>query len=154
MKTYRMLALALLLAFLSACGGTVRTAETLTLDKTDSWFSDYERRDGQVRFTCELSLENSAGKLLSGCLQACFPQDTGDLVLEDRLVGVTETQTGTELAGELPTASVLELPPGRTKLRVTFIGSWAGGEQKQDRLLPELYWTAQDGSDECKIPEK
>ena len=160
MKNFTILTLllALCLLLLSACaergGKPYDGAEPLTLDGDRSWFSDYKVRGGAVWLECEMTLENHTSEPLTGCLRACFPDDLGKLVKEDRLPGLLTAEVEPVVPTSLPEPAVLELKPGRTTLRITFIGYFAGDTEKQDRLLPELYWTPQDGSGETVLPKR
>ena len=152
---FPLLALCLLL---TACavqsGSQYDGTEPLTLAEKRSWFSDYKVRGGAVWLECELTLENHTSKPLTGCLTACFPDDVGKLVKEDRLPGLLTAEVEPVVPVTLPDPAVLELKPGRTTLRITFIGYFAGDTEKQDRLLPELYWTAADNGEEILLPKQ
>ena len=158
MKRRMLLILALCLLALAACsrqeGEPYKGMEPLTLVEKSSWFSDYKVRGGAVWLECELTLENHTAEPLTGSLTACFPDDLGKLVKEDRLPGLLASEVKPVVPVTLPDPTVLELEPGRTTLRVVFIGYFAGDTEKRDRLLPELYWTAPDGSGEILLPKQ
>ena len=158
MKRWMILLLLLGLLLMVGCGGRESKAydgaEPLTLDGECSWFSDYRVRGGAVWLECELTLENHTAEPMTGCLRACFPDDMGKLVKEERLPGLLAAEVEPVVPVTLPDPTVLELKPGRTTLRITFIGYFAGDTEKQDRLLPELYWTAPDGGEEILLPKR
>ena len=158
MKRWMILLLALCLLLSTACdrqdGKQYNGTEPLTLDRERSWFSEYKVRGGAVWLECKLTLENHTSEPLSGCLRACFPDDVGKLVKEDRLPGLLTAEVEPVVPTSLPEPTVLELQPGRTTLRITFIGYFAGDTEKHDRLLPELYWIPQDGSGETVLPKR
>jgi hypothetical protein len=158
MKRWMILLLALCLLVLTACGGRggkqYDDTEPLTLDGDSSWLSNVKIRGGAVWLECELTLENHTAKPLTGCLTACLPDDVGKLVKEERLPGLLTSEVKPQVPTSLPDPAVLELEPGRTTLRITFIGCFAGDTEKHDRLLPELYWTAAGGGEETIIPKE
>ncbi|MBO4419914.1 MAG: hypothetical protein J5789_08850 [Oscillospiraceae bacterium] len=125
-----------------------RDGGVITLDAEQSWFSDYEIRGNQVLLTCMLTLENESMTTQIGSLYACFPQDVGTLVQEERLPGLLDSEGEKEIPLDAPEPTLLSLGSGQTVLRVVFMGTYAGGTQKHDRLLPELYWYRFDNSDE------
>ena len=152
---FLLLALCLLLAACAAQDGEAHDGtEPLVLDGGNSWFSDCKVRGGAVWLECQLTLENHRSEPLTGCLTACFPDDVGKLVKEDRLPGLLTAEVEPAVPVTLPAPTVLELKPGKTTLRITFIGYFAGDTEKHDRLLPELYWTAPDGSGEILLPKQ
>ena len=124
----------------------------LILVEESSWFSDYKIQDGLVWLECELTLENHTSEPISGCLTAWFSGDVGTLVKEKRLPGLPASEAETMDAATLPDPAVLEFAPGRTTLRVVFVGTFAGAAQKEDRLLPQLYWTRSGSGGEIVLP--
>ena len=126
----------------------------LTLVEKDSWFSDFKVENGLVWLECELTLENRTAEPISGCLEAWFPGDVGTLVKEKRLPGLPASEAETMDGTALPDPAVLEFAPGRTTLRVVFIGTFAGTDLKQDRLLPQLYWTKTGSGGEIVLPKQ
>lgn len=147
---------ALFLLSLTACsrwnGEPNPEALDLTLVGKDSRFSDFEVREGFVWLECELTLENRTAEPISGCLEAWFAGDVGTLVKEKRLPGLPASEAEALNAEALPAPAVLEFEPGRTTLRVVFIGTFAGDGHKQDRLLPQLYWTRSGSGGEIVLP--
>ena len=158
MKRWMILLLALCLLLSTACdrqgGKQYDGTEPLTLDGERSRFSEYKVRGGAVWLECKLTLENHTSEPLSGCLRASFPKDVGKLVKEERLPGLLASEVKPEVPTSLPEPTVLELKPGRTTLRIVFIGYFAGDTEKQDRLLPELYWTAAENGEEILLPKQ
>ena len=124
----------------------------LILVEESSWFSDYKIQDGLVWLECELTLENHTSEPISGCLTAWFSGDVGTLVKEKRLPGLPASEAETMDTATLPDPAVLEFAPGRTTLRVVFVGTFAGAAQKEDRLLPQLYWTRSGSGGEIVLP--
>ena len=127
-------------------------ALNLTLIDDSSWYSDYKIQDGLVWLECELTLENHTSEPISGYLTAWFSGDVGTLVKEKRLPGLPASEAETMDAATLPDPAVLEFAPGRTTLRVVFVGTFAGAAQKEDRLLPQLYWTRSGSGGEIVLP--
>lgn len=156
MRRWLLLLTALCLLFLSACdpwnGEPNPEALDLMLVEDSSWFSDYEIRGETVRLTCELTLENHTDGPLSGCLLAWFTGDVGTLVRENRLPGFLASEAEAENPTSQTAPGVLEFQPGKTTIRVVFVGTFAGDPRKQDRLLPQLYWAKPDGSGEIVLP--
>ena len=156
MKRLIILGLALCLLLLSACyrwnGEPNPEALNLTLVEDESWFSDFKVQDGFVCLECELTLENHTSEPISGCLQAWFSGDTGTLVKEDRLPGLLAAEAGAETLASLPAPTVLTFAPGKMTLRIVFVGTFAGDARKQDRLLPQLYWSKSGSSGEIVLP--
>ena len=64
-----------------------------------------------------------------------FREDAGKLLKNPLLLG----QLGDDSNRLQSTAA---LPRGQTELRVVFVGDFAGTDQKQNRLLPQLYLVA------------
>ena len=73
---------------------------------------------------------------------------------EKRLPGLPVSETEAMDGTALPDPAVLEFAPGRTTLRVVFIGTFAGTNLKQDRLLPQLYWTKTGSGVESVLPKQ
>ena len=158
MKRWMLLLPVLCLLSLTACykwnGEPNPEALDLTLVEKDSWFSDFKVENGLVWLECELTLENRTAEPISGCFEAWFPGDVGTLVKEERLPGLPASEAEAMDAAAIPDPAVLEFAPGRTTLRVVFVGTFGGNDLKQDRLLPQLYWTRTGSGGEIVLPKK
>ena len=112
----------------------------ISADAEQSWFSDYEIRGNRVYLTCKLTLRNESGIYQHGRLWASFPKDVGTLMQEERLPGYLISEVGEELPTDQTPTSIIDLDFGENEIQVVFVGTYAGGTQKNDRCLPELYW--------------
>ena len=95
-----------------------------------SWYSDFSVQGDKVYITCVVTVECSEATELQ--IYGDFREDEGKLLKNSLLLG----QLGEDINSLQSTAA---LPRGKTELRVTFIGDFAGTAQKQNRLLPQLY---------------
>lgn len=105
--------------------------EKVCVSESDSWFSDFYVLNDKVYIECVVTVECSEATSIQ--LYGCFPKDEGKLLKDALLLG----QFGDSMDSLQDTA---ELPAGTTELHVYFIGDFAGTNQKQDRLLPTLYF--------------
>lgn len=121
------------------------TDRKISVDAEQSWFSDYEIQGDKVYLSCKLTINNGSGGYQHGVLWASFPEDVGTLVMEDQLPGYLVSEEEEELPTDQIPTSIIDLDLGQTELEVVFIGTYAGGTQKHDRLLPELYWYPYEG---------
>lgn len=120
----------------------------ISADAEQSWFSDYEIRGNRVYLTCKLTLRNESGIYQHGRLWASFPKDVGTLMQEERLPGYLISEVGEELPTDQTPTSIIDLDFGENEIQVVFVGTYAGGTQKNDRCLPELYWYPYENPDE------
>lgn len=105
--------------------------EKVCVAESDSWLSDFYVLNGEAYIKCIITVECSEATEIQ--LYGYFPKDEGKLLKEALLLG----QFGDSTDSLRGTA---ELPTGTTELHVYFIGDFAGTNQKQDRLLPLLYF--------------
>ena len=124
----------------------------ISVYENQSWFYDYVIHGDRVYLYCTLSFNNKSGSVQHGRLWASLPEDVGTLVVEDQLAGYLVSEEEKTLPTDQTPVSIIDLEPGRTELQVVFMGTYAGTAQKQDRLLPELYWHPLDTEEEIKIP--
>ena len=95
-----------------------------------SWYSDFSVQGDKVYITCVVTVECSEATELQ--IYGDFREDAGKLLKNPLLLG----QLGEDSNSLQSTAA---LPRGQTELRVVFVGDFAGTDQKQNRLLPQLY---------------
>ena len=141
--------LALFLLALGGCGTTEAervapeletvAAELAYVVNDVSWFSDFSVQGDKVYITCVVAVECSEATELQ--IYGDFREDEGKLLKNSLLLG----HLGDDADDLQSTAA---LPRGKTELHVTFIGDFAGTDQKQNRLLPQLYLVPPVQSDE------
>ena len=139
---------------LLACVGCSANNEkhALCCHKDDSYFSEFAVENGKTYIKCVLALENTGKEDVTVKLSAGLPRDVGKLVKEQALDGYI-------LSVDLPTADaewvgdaveeeqILNLSPGTHTVEVVFVGTFAGVNQKHDRLLPPKLWYYVQGED-------
>lgn len=103
-----------------------------------SWYSDFSVQGDKVYITCVVTVACSEATELQ--IYGDFREDAGKLLKNPLLLG----QLGDDSNRLQSTAA---LPRGQTELRVVFVGDFAGTDQKQNRLLPQLYLVAPAQSD-------
>lgn len=111
---------------------TVNTisAEDVYVNQENSWFSDFYIEADKVYITCHIELCNRSN-IRTVRLYGVFSDDVGTLVTESVLPGFI-----TDVLDSNDNSFLLE--PGEQTYDVTFIGTFAGTEQKNDRLLPPI----------------
>ena len=113
-----------------------------------SWFRDFVILEDEVAFLCHYEIENETD-------QTAFVKLIGDfsaekelsLIEEVKLQGViTDISNFTKIDGAAlqdaentldENGGKIELKPGKNEFWVLYIGTYAGGSQKANRLLPE-----------------
>lgn len=142
MKTLKILAGTVAVFALLSCGGcktqsflenTIDTisAEDVYVDQENSWFSDFYIENDKVYLTCHIELCNKSNARTVR-LYGVFSDDVGTLVTEAVLPGYrTDASDSND--------DRFFLAPGTQTCDVTFIGTFAGTEQKNDRLLPQIW---------------
>ena len=123
----------------SGCGAKVPAAietiseEAVYVDRAKSWFDDFSV-DGDVAYiTCHITLCN-ASQDRTVRLYGVFPDDEGILVTESVLPGFVTDELD-------PDDNSFLLASGEDTFTVTFVGTYAGTQVKNDRLLPEILIT-------------
>lgn len=102
---------------------------SVSLDEAQSWLEDFSVDGNSVRIFGRLCLKNSTGEAVSVRIYGNFEEDAGRLLREALLPACEQDK---------PEQTVFSLQPGENILAVSFIGTFAGTAQKQDRLLPEI----------------
>ena len=126
LKRTRAILVAMILALaLSSCG---KQAPAITVGGD---LGDFTIEDGQVLMRCHIVLSNVSSEDRYVVLRAES--------LEDVIGGLLKTP-------KMYSAGQYFVPAGESaSYEVTFIGEHAGGTQKLDRLLPDIYVTEVDG---------
>ena len=123
----------------SGCGAKVPAAietiseEAVYVDRAKSWFDDFSVDGDVVYITCLISLCN-ASQDRTVRLYGVFPDDEGILVTESVLPGFVTDELD-------PDDNSFLLASGEHTFTVTFVGTYAGTQEKNDRLLPEILIT-------------
>ena len=140
MRKIKFLCVLLAALLLALAGGRGVAAETAGLETVApelahvvddaSWYSDFSVQGDKVYITCVVTVECSEATELQ--IYGDFRKDAGKLLKNPLLLG----QLGEDINSLQSTAA---LPRGQTELRVVFVGDFAGTDQKQNRLLPQLY---------------
>ena len=133
MKKYLFILFILFAAFICACSVSRETSQIeqeYTIDRDQSWFSNYTVSDGQVIIECHLCLNNQSGENKSVCLMGDFSEDEKAGLLKEKNLIATHKSASDQL--------LFELLPGENVFDVLFVGSWGGNDQKANRLLPEI----------------
>jgi len=117
----------LLLAFvivLALSGCAVDQPSKITVDEGNSYFSDFDIKDGKVYFRCYITLESAYPEDRQVSLYAVSHKDV--------LIGLLKTPY-------LMAPVTVSVPAnGSASQYVTFIGQHNGGTKKTDRLLPKI----------------
>ena len=107
--------------------------EAVYVDRAKSWFDDFSVDGDMVYLTCHITLCNaSLDRTIR--LYGVFPDDEGILVSESVLPGFVTDELDSDDNSFL-------LASGEDTFTVTFVGTYAGTQQKNDRLLPEILIT-------------
>ena len=114
-----------MIAILLGCS----TQDTIKIIEKESYYSDFVIEGDKVYIECELTVDNSSGEEVSVEFYADFPHDEKLGLLQNATIkGFQEDKN----LSEFP------LQKGKTRLRVVFIGDFAGTNQKHDRNLPDI----------------
>ena len=117
------------LALMSSCRTTVRDASGIQIVEEQSYYCDYSVSGEEVIIKCVLYIKNTNDYFVEFGINGNFPNDKGVLLMASHLNGI-DSSTGN---------SHFVLSPYEEKsFEVQFIGAFAGTNQKNDRLLPEL----------------
>lgn len=139
LKKLFFLLLAVTFCMASGCGAKVPAAietiseEAVYVDRAKSWFDDFSVDGDVVYITCHITLCN-ASQDRTVRLYGVFPDDEGILVTESVLPGFVTDELD-------PDDNSFLLASGEDTFTVTFVGTYAGTQQKNDRLLPEILIT-------------
>ena len=123
----------------SGCGVKVPAAietiseEAIYVNRAKSWFGDFSVDGDVVYITCHITLCNALQDRTIR-LYGVFPDDEGILVTESVLPGFVTDELDSDDNSFLLTS-------GEHSFTVTFVGTYAGTQQKNDRLLPEILIT-------------
>lgn len=105
-------------------------ADDVYVDQENSWFSDFHIEADKVYITCHIELCNKSNARTVR-LYGVFSDDVDTLVTESVLPGfITDDFDSND--------NSFLLAPGEQAYDVTFIGTFAGTGQKNDRLLPQI----------------
>ena len=115
---------ALLIVVLFIIGVSASCSSTdVVLIKSESYYSDFEVTNDTVNITCHVTLKNNLDKEQTITLSAEFPDDVGTLLKSSPI----ESEHDITL-----------MPRAKESYEVTFVGEFAGVNQKHDRLLPTI----------------
>ena len=106
-------------------------ANQIYVDKSQSYFSDFEVEDDKVFIKCHVTIENTFEDEKTVTLSAILPEDVTNGLLKNETVKALE-EDGSEMEFVL-------LPNTSNSFDVVFVGEYAGTNQKANRLLPEIY---------------
>lgn len=123
----------------SGCGAKVPAAietiseEAVYVDRAKSWFDVFSVDGDVVYITCHITLCN-ASQDRTVRLYGVFPDDEGILLTESVLPGFVTDELD-------PDDNSFLLASGEHTFTVAFVGTYAGTQVKNDRLLPEILIT-------------
>ena len=106
-------------------------ANQIYVDKSQSYFSDFEVEDDKVFIKCHVTIENTFEDEKTVTLSAILPEDVTNGLLKNETVKALE-EDGSEMEFVLS-------PNMSNSFDVVFVGEYAGTNQKANRLLPEIY---------------
>ena len=139
LKKLLFLLLVVTLCMESGCGAKVPAAietiseEAVYVDRAKSWFDDFSVDGDVVYITCHITLCN-ASQDRTVRLYGVFPDDEGILLTESVLPGFVTDELD-------PDDNSFLLASGEHTFTVAFVGTYAGTQEKNDRLLPEILIT-------------
>ena len=112
--------------FFSSC---TTKKDSVRIVNEESFFSDFFIEDNKVYIKCELVIENLSSNEVKVEFVGNFEKDyENGLLKTSQLSGFKEDKS----------TKVFNLPQGRSRLEVYFIGEHAGNQQKYDRRLPPI----------------
>lgn len=109
------------------CFIACRPEQRVLLVQEESFFSDYEIKDGRVILTCYLTFYNPYSSEVKVNVYGDFSKDVENGLLKS-----------SELIGHCDGEEILVLSPEKTSIYVTFIGDYGGVPQKHNRELPDI----------------
>ena len=130
-----------MIVIVSLCACSKKAAlqkEAISLIEEDSFFSDFEVKDGLVFIKCYLAIQNNSASDLAFTVSADFAKDVRIGLLKDPVLYVCDSQNQVQ---------VLYLKAGETEeFECIFVGAHGGSTQKTDRNLPDnISFHQQDG---------
>jgi hypothetical protein len=105
-------------------------ADQIYVDKSQSYFSDYEVEDDKVFIKCHITIENTFKDEKVVTLSAILPEDVTN--------GLLKNETAKALKEDGSEMEFVLLPNTSNSFDVVFVGEYAGTNQKANRLLPEI----------------
>lgn len=105
-------------------------ADQIYVDKSQSYFSDYEVEDDKVFIKCHITIENTFEDEKTVTLSAILPEDVTNGLLKNETIKALK-EDGSEMEFVL-------LPNTSNSFDVVFVGEYAGTNQKANRFLPEI----------------
>jgi hypothetical protein len=105
-------------------------ANQIYVDKSQSYFSDYEVEDDKVFIKCHITIENTFKDEKVVTLSAILPEDVTN--------GLLKNETAKALKEDGSEMEFVLLPNTSNSFDVVFVGEYAGTNQKANRLLPEI----------------
>ena len=105
-------------------------ADQIYVDKSQSYFSDYEVEDDKVFIKCHITIENTFEDEKTVTLSAILPEDVTNGLLKNETIKALK-EDGSEMEFVL-------LPNTSNSFDVVFVGKYAGTNQKANRFLPEI----------------
>lgn len=119
-----------LITFLCACSTATEEKPELILNQANSWFNSFTVSGTQVQFHCTVSIENTTIQAQIVSLYGNFEEDVKEELVKEKMI------LGHRASDD--TAATFEVLPGNNTYHVVFTGTFAGKDQKHDRLLPEI----------------
>ena len=101
----------------------------IKLNEEKSYFSDFKIENDKVYIYCTLFIENKSDTEKVISLKASFEKDVENGLLKEVLVSGYSLDESTQ---------EIKLQKGENQLDVAFIGKYAVGDKKHDRLLPNI----------------
>lgn len=123
------LSIVLLIIMLFSSCSAEKTENAILIIKDQSFFSDFHTKSDKVYIDCELTVNNATEKQQ-------IVQFVADMT-DDVKIGLLKNAKVTAYAEDYYT-SKFTLVKGLQRIRVTFIGDYAGVKQKSSRNLPKI----------------
>ena len=115
---------------LNACENSQPPSSSLiTIDKSKSFFSDFEIRDDKVYILCNVVIKNTFSIEKEIKLNAIFNDDKESGLLKEALLAGYKDDFETD---------IFCVNSGETIIKVFFVGDWGGNRIKHDRNLPDI----------------
>jgi hypothetical protein len=128
-SVYSLTVLFLVVSMLMSLASCSR-ADQIYVDKSQSYFSDYEVEDDKVFIKCHITIENTFKDEKVVTLSAILPEDVTN--------GLLKNETAKALKEDGSEMEFVLLPNTSNSFDVVFVGEYAGTNQKANRLLPEI----------------
>ncbi len=108
----------------------LNASEKVSIVEAQSHFSDFRVENGKVYIDCQVTINNPTNAEKKVNLSANIPDDVKTGLLKAAYVRVTD-ENGLEKTLVVPARS-------RKSYDISFVGEYAGTDQKHDRNLPQI----------------